>query len=46
MKRVYILLAALVLATGCSDSDTAPAPDNNRPQFVANLLPSNEVPRR
>jgi hypothetical protein len=44
MKRVYVILAALVLAAGCSDSDTAPAPDNNRPQFVANLLPSNEVP--
>ena len=44
MKRVYILLAALVFATGCSDSDTAPAPDNNRPQFVASLLASNEVP--
>ena len=44
MKRLYVLLAALVLVTGCSDNDTAPAPDNNRPQFVANLLPSNEVP--
>ncbi|MDO8795754.1 MAG: CHRD domain-containing protein [Vicinamibacterales bacterium] len=43
MKRVYVLLAALVLATGCS-SNTAPAANDNRPQFVANLLPSSEVP--
>src|SRR3989338_7367218 len=44
MKRVYVLLAALVLATGCSSSNTAPAANDNRPQFVANLLPSSEVP--
>ena len=44
MKRAYILLAVLVLVAGCSDSDTAPAPNANRPQFVANLLPGNEVP--
>lgn len=44
MKRVYVLLAALVLATGCSKSNTAPAANDNRPQFVANLLPSSEVP--
>jgi hypothetical protein len=44
MKRAYVFFAVLVLAAGCSDSNTAPAPDNNRPQFVANLLPSNEVP--
>ena len=44
MKRVYVLLAALVRATGCSSSNTAPAANDNRPQFVANLLPSSEVP--
>ena len=44
MKRVSVLLAALVLAAGCSDSNTAPAADADRPQFVANLLPSSEVP--
>lgn len=44
MKRAYVLLAALVLAAGCSKSNTAPAPSESRPQFVANLLPSNEVP--
>jgi hypothetical protein len=44
MKRANILLAALVLAAGCSDSNTAPAPNPNRPQFVANLLANNEVP--
>ena len=44
MKRAYILLAVLVLAAGCSDSDTAPAADDNRAQFTAQLLTANEVP--
>ena len=43
MKRFPILFIALVLMAGCGDSDTAPA-DDNRPQFTASLLPSNEVP--
>jgi hypothetical protein len=43
MKPLYVLIAALVLVAGCGDSDTAPA-DDNRPQFTASLLPSNEVP--
>ena len=45
MKRVFVLLSALVLVAGCSDSDTAPAAnDDNRAQFTANLLSANEVP--
>ena len=44
MKRAYILLAALVLAAGCGDSDTAPAADDNREQYTATLLTANEVP--
>src|SRR5688572_23334149 len=44
MKRLSLLIGALVLATGCSRSNTAPAADDNRPQFVVNLLPSSEVP--
>jgi hypothetical protein len=44
MKRLSVLVAALVFAAGCGDSDTAPNTDDNRPRFTANLLPSNEVP--
>jgi len=44
MKRAYILLAVLVLAAGCGDSDTAPATDDNRAQYTATLLTANEVP--
>ena len=44
MKRAYILLAVLVLAAGCGDSDTAPAADDNREQYTATLLTANEVP--
>ena len=45
MKRVFVLLSALVLVAGCSDSDTTPAAnDDNRAQFTANLLSANEVP--
>jgi hypothetical protein len=44
MKRVFVLLSALVLVAGCSDSDTAPAAnDDNRAQFTANLLTANEL---
>jgi hypothetical protein len=44
MKRVFVLLTALVLAAGCSKTDTAPAADDNRAQFIAQLLTANEVP--
>jgi len=45
MKRLFVLLSALVLVAGCSsDSDTAPAADDNRAQFTATLLTANEVP--
>jgi hypothetical protein len=37
-------MAALLLAAGCGDSDTAPDQQDNRPRFTASLLPSNEVP--
>jgi hypothetical protein len=44
MKRVFVLLSALVLVAGCSDSDTSPAAnDDNRAQFTANLLTANEL---
>lgn len=48
MKRLSVIpvliVALAVLATSCSkDNPVAPASDN-RPQFVANLLPSSEVP--
>jgi hypothetical protein len=43
MKRAVLILSALVLVAGCSDSDTAPAADDNRAQFTANLLTSNEL---
>lgn len=44
MKRVSVLLTVLVLAAGCSKTDTAPAADDNRAQFTANLLAASEVP--
>jgi len=45
MKRALVLVSALVLVAGCSDSDTPPAAnDDNRAQFTANLLSANEVP--
>jgi hypothetical protein len=43
MKRLTIFLAALVIAAGCGDSDTAP-PDDSLAQFRAQLQTSNEVP--
>ena len=43
MKRAFVLLSALAFVAGCSsDSTTAPAADDNRVQFTANLLASNE----
>jgi hypothetical protein len=45
MKRLSVLIAALVLAVGCGDdSPTAPATDDNHVQFKATLLSTNEVP--
>jgi len=45
MKRLFVILSALVLVAGCSgDSDTAPAADDNRAQFTANLTTANEAP--
>nr|AAY89259.1 hypothetical protein [uncultured bacterium BAC10-10] len=44
MKRVFSLMAVLVLVAGCSGSDTAPAADDTHIQFTAQLLPSSEVP--
>ncbi len=47
MKRLSMLAAALVIAVGCSDSETPTAPtpaDPNQIKFTANLLPGNEVP--
>ena len=43
MKRVSILIAALLIATGCGNNDTGPAGNDNLAQFTAALLASNET---
>lgn len=45
MKRLAMLAAGLVIAVGCSKSDSPTSPtDPNQIKFTASLLPGNEVP--